>query len=137
MMFLCSFLFHFLFLSKNINIKICRYVVAVIYVDVKFGISRLRKNMESVCEYRTVENTWSWQGTIRTNRDKDTTNAFRVIRSGRMALAVYLVRMREKRNAYNDLVRKPEWKRLLWGPSHSWACSINICFGNMRLMDME
>jgi hypothetical protein len=41
--------------------------------------------------------------------------------------------MREKRNAYNILVRKPEGKRPLGRPRHRWVDNIKMDFERDRM----
>jgi hypothetical protein len=55
-------------------------------------------------------------------------NIIRMIKSRRMRLAEHVARMREKRNAYGILVRKPEGKRPLGRPRRRWVDNINIDF---------
>jgi hypothetical protein len=50
----------------------------------------------------------------------------RMINSRRMRWSGYVARMREKRNAYRILVRKPEGKRPLVRPRRKWVDSIKM-----------
>jgi len=52
----------------------------------------------------------------------------RAIKSGRIRLATYVVRMREKRHAWRILVGKPGRKSILGRSGHSWDCSVEMCF---------
>jgi hypothetical protein len=49
-----------------------------------------------------------------------------VIRLRRKRLAAHATCMREGRNAYNILVRKPEAKRLLGRRRHKWENNIKV-----------
>jgi hypothetical protein len=53
----------------------------------------------------------------------------RIIKSRRMKWAGYVVRMREKRNAYRLLVGKPEGKRPLGRPRRMWVNNIRMELG--------
>jgi hypothetical protein len=50
----------------------------------------------------------------------------RVIKSRRMGWAGHVPRMREKRNSYRILVRKPEGKRPLRRPRRRWVDNIKM-----------
>jgi hypothetical protein len=50
----------------------------------------------------------------------------RMIKSRRMRWAGHVARMREKRNAYRILVRKPEDKRPLGRPRRRWVDNIKM-----------
>jgi CRISPR/Cas system-associated protein Cas7 (RAMP superfamily) len=47
-------------------------------------------------------------------------NIIRIIKSRRMRWAGYVARMREKRNTYEILVRRPKGKQLLGRPRRRW-----------------
>jgi hypothetical protein len=53
-------------------------------------------------------------------------NIIRMINSRRMRWARHVARMREKRNAYNILMGKPEGKRPLGRPRRRWVDNIKI-----------
>jgi hypothetical protein len=53
----------------------------------------------------------------------------RVIKSRRMRWAGHVGRMKEKRNSYGLLVRKPEEKRPLGSPRRRWVDNIRIILG--------
>jgi hypothetical protein len=53
-------------------------------------------------------------------------NIIRMIKSRRMRWAVYVARMRAKRNPYGILVGKPEGKRPLGRPRRRWLDNIKI-----------
>jgi hypothetical protein len=50
----------------------------------------------------------------------------RILKSKRMRWAVHLAKIGEKRNAYSILMGKPERKRPLQKPRHTWADNIKI-----------
>jgi hypothetical protein len=50
----------------------------------------------------------------------------RIMMARRMRWAGHVERMREKRNAYRLLAGKPEGKRSLGSPRHSWVDNIKI-----------
>jgi hypothetical protein len=49
-----------------------------------------------------------------------------MIKTRRMSWAGHVARMGEKRNAYRILVGKPEGKRPLGRPSHTWVDNIKM-----------
>jgi len=53
-------------------------------------------------------------------------NIVRVIKSKRMIWAGHVARMRERRDVYRVLVRKPEGKRPLGRPRHRWEDNIKM-----------
>jgi hypothetical protein len=53
-------------------------------------------------------------------------NLIRLVKSRRMRWAGHVARMREMRNAYNILVGKSEWKRLLGRTRLRWEDSIRM-----------
>jgi hypothetical protein len=61
----------------------------------------------------------------------------RIIKSRRMRWAVNVARMREKRNAYRLLVRKPEGKRPLGRPRRRWVDNIRMDLGELGWGDVD
>ena len=53
-------------------------------------------------------------------------NVIRVIKSRRMRTAGHVARMGERRDVYTVMVRKPEGKRPLGSPKHSWEDDIKM-----------
>jgi hypothetical protein len=60
-----------------------------------------------------------------------------VVKSGRMRWAGHVARMRDTRGVYRVLVGKPEGKRPLGRPRHSWEDNIEIDFQNMEYGVMD
>jgi hypothetical protein len=61
----------------------------------------------------------------------------KIIKSRRMRLAGYVVRMREKRNAYRLLVGKPEGKSPLGRPRRGWLDNIRMGLGEVGWGDVD
>jgi hypothetical protein len=57
----------------------------------------------------------------------------RIIKSRRMRWVGHVARMGEKRNAYNLLARKPEWKGSAGRPRRRWVDNINIDLADLGL----
>jgi hypothetical protein len=55
----------------------------------------------------------------------------RIIKSRRLRWAGHVARMREKRNAFRLLVRKPEGKRPLGRPRRRWVDNIRLDLGEV------
>jgi hypothetical protein len=64
-------------------------------------------------------------------------NIIRIMKSRRMRWAVYVARMREKRNAYRLLVGKPEGKRPLVKPRCRWVDNIRMDLGEVGWGDVD
>jgi hypothetical protein len=61
----------------------------------------------------------------------------RIIKSRRMRWADHVARMREKRNAYRLLVRKPKRKRPLGRPRRRWVDNISMDLGEVGCGDVD
>jgi hypothetical protein len=61
----------------------------------------------------------------------------RIIRSRRMKWAGHVARMGEKRNAYRLLMGKPEGKRPLGRPRHTWVDNIRMDLGEVGWSDVD
>jgi hypothetical protein len=61
----------------------------------------------------------------------------RIIKSLRMRLAGHVARMGEKRNAYRLLVGKPEGKRPLGRPRHTWVDNNKMDLGEVGWGDVD
>jgi hypothetical protein len=61
----------------------------------------------------------------------------RIIRLRRMRWAGHVARMGEKRNAYRLLVGKPEGKRPLGRPRHTWVDNIRMDLGEVGWGDVD
>jgi hypothetical protein len=59
----------------------------------------------------------------------------RIIKSRRSRWAGHVARMREKRNAYTLLVRKPEGRRSLGRPRRKWVDNIRMDLGEVGRCD--
>jgi hypothetical protein len=62
-------------------------------------------------------------------------NIITVIKSRRMRWVRHAARMGEMRNAYNNLVGKPEGKRPLGRPRRKWEHNIRIVLKNTEIHD--
>jgi hypothetical protein len=61
----------------------------------------------------------------------------RIIKSRRMRWAGHVARMREKRNAYRLLVRKPQGKRPLGRRKRRWVDNIRMDLGEVGWDDVD
>jgi hypothetical protein len=64
-------------------------------------------------------------------------NIIRIIKLRRMRLVEHAAQMGEKRNMYRLLVGKPEGKRALGRPRHTWIDNIKMDFSEIGLGSVD
>jgi hypothetical protein len=96
-------------------------------------------HFEGVCEQGAEENIWTKRDRVtrgcRKLHNKELRNLYTllsiigIIKSRRMWWAGHVARMGEKRNMYRLLIGRPEGKRSLGRPGHSWIDNIKMEIG--------
>jgi hypothetical protein len=125
--------------SKNIKIRIYKTIILlmVLYVCKTWSLTLREEHRLRVFENRVLrrifgpkrdEVTVEWRK-LHNEELHDlysSPSIIRIIKSRRMRWAVHVARIREKRNAYKLLVRKPEGKRPLGRQRRRWVDNINM-----------
>jgi hypothetical protein len=126
-------------LSKNIKIRIYKTIIlpVVLYACETWSLTLREKHRLRVFDNRVLRRIFGPKrdevtGEWRKLHNKElhdfysSQSILRIIKSRRMGWAGHVARMREKRNRYRLLKRKPEGKRPLGRPRRRWVYSYNI-----------
>jgi hypothetical protein len=125
-------------ISKNLKIKIYRTVIlpVVLYGCETWCLTLREEHRLMVFENRVLRGIFGPKreedGSWRKLHDDElhslysSPNIVRVIKSRRMRWAVHVARMGEGRGVYRILVRRPEGKRPLGRPRHTWEDNIKM-----------
>jgi hypothetical protein len=126
-------------LSKNVKVRIYKTIILPV---VLYGCETWSLTVREECKLRVFENRVLRRifgpkrdgviGWWRKLHDEElhnlyfSPNVIRIIKSRRMSWVGHVARMGEKRNVYRLLVGKPEGKRPLGRPRHSWIDNIKM-----------
>jgi hypothetical protein len=131
-------------LSKNLKIRIYKTIIlpVVLYRCETWSLTLREEHRLRVFENRVLrrifrpkrdEVTKEWRK-LRNEELRDlysSPNIIRLIKSWRMRCEEHVARMREKRNAYRLLVRKPEGKRPIGRSNRRWVNNIKMDPGHI------